>query len=240
MPPSEGGILDATGLERRYGSTRVLRGVDLHLAAGEALVVAGPNGAGKTTLLRCLAGLLRPSAGEVRVLGRRVHAGDPESRRPIGWVSHRSLLYDDLTLAENLRFAARLYGVPKPDVAVRGALEAVGLLAQAERSPRQLSRGTVQRAAIARALLQGPALLLLDEPFTGLDASAADGLRGLLRAALERGAAAVVVTHRPEEAWPIATQAAALVGGRWATSGPRPSDPAVFSAAYRAAVAAHG
>src|SRR5688572_17460743 len=106
-------LLMARGLRRSFGGLRVLRGIDLTVEPGEAVVVAGANGAGKTTLLRLLAGLMRPEAGEVRVLGRPVRASG-EGRRAIGFVSHQSLLYDDLTLAQNLTFAARLYGLPDP------------------------------------------------------------------------------------------------------------------------------
>ena len=107
--------LEAVGLQRAYGSVRAICGVDLTLGAGEVLMVLGPNGAGKTTLLRLLAGLIKPSAGEVRIAGQRLRASEPESRRPIGFLSHHSLLYDDLTLLENLTFAARLYGLAQPE-----------------------------------------------------------------------------------------------------------------------------
>ena len=118
MPSSDGAggtaLLEARGLRRSFGGLRVLRGLDLAVRSGEAVVVAGPNGAGKTTLLRILAGLMRPEAGEVRVLGHPVRGEDPAGRRGIGFVSHQSLLYDDLTLAQNLTFAARLYRLPRP------------------------------------------------------------------------------------------------------------------------------
>ena len=238
MPPSEqlgGAVVQAAGLARRYGATRALAGVDLRLEPGESLLVVGPNGAGKTTLLRVLAGLLRPSAGTLEVLGRAVRADDPESRRPIGYVSHRSLLYDDLTLLENLAFAARLYGLDRPADRARAALAGMGLEARAGDSPRRLSRGMLQRAALARAFLTDPGLLLLDEPFTGLDAAAADGLRAALAARRAAGAALVLVTHQPAEAWDLATEVAALVGGRWALREPRSAAPGDFVARYGAA-----
>jgi heme ABC exporter ATP-binding subunit CcmA len=184
MPSSDGAggsaLLEARGLRRSFGGLRVLRGVDLTVRPGEAVVVAGPNGAGKTTLLRVLAGLMRPEAGEVRVLGRPVRGDGAAGRRALGLVSHQSLLYDDLTLAQNLTFAARLYRLPRPADTAREALAAAGLAARADESPRRLSRGMTQRAAIARALLHRPRVLLLDEPFTALDAAAAERLRGEL------------------------------------------------------------
>jgi heme ABC exporter ATP-binding subunit CcmA len=234
MPSFDGPILDAVGLQRSFGALRVLRGVDVRVGAGEALVVLGPNGAGKTTLLRLLAGLARPSAGEVRVLGRRLAPSAPDARRPVGFVSHQSMLYDDLTVRENLVFAARLYGTAAPAAAARRALEAVGLADRGDEQPRRLSRGLLQRASIARALAHEPRLLLLDEPFTGLDVPSAERLRALLGERLAAGLALVLVTHHLEEAWPLASRVAVLAGGRWALEEPRAGDLAQFLLRYRA------
>src|SRR4029450_13537142 len=114
--------LEAVGLQRPYGSFRAICGVDLTLGAGEVLMVLGPNGAGKTTLLRLLAGLIKPSAGEVRIAGQKLRASEPESRRPIGFLSHHSLLYGGLPILENLTFAARLYRLAQPEHKAREAL----------------------------------------------------------------------------------------------------------------------
>jgi heme exporter protein A len=234
MPSFDGPILDAVGLQRSFGALRVLRGVDVRVGAGEALVVLGPNGAGKTTLLRLLAGLARPSAGEVRVLGRRLAPSAPDARRPVGFVSHQSMLYDDLTVRENVVLAARLYGTAAPAAAARRALEAVGLADRGDEQPRRLSRGLLQRASIARALAHEPRLLLLDEPFTGLDVPSAERLRALLGERLAAGLALVLVTHHLEEAWPLASRVAVLAGGRWALEEPRAGDLAQFLLRYRA------
>ena len=216
MPSCDGEpLLVARGIRRSFGRVRVLHGLDLTLAPGEALAVAGPNGAGKSTLLRILAGLMRPTAGEVRVLGRPLAGDGAEARRAIGLLSHQSLLYDDLTLLENLTFAARLYGLPAPAATARAALDAAGLGARLDDSPRRLSRGLLQRAAIARALLHGPRVLLLDEPFTALDAASAERLRHLLHARLAEGLGLVVVTHHLGEVWDLATRVAVMVNGRW-------------------------
>jgi heme ABC exporter ATP-binding subunit CcmA len=217
MPSSDGPrLLEATGLRRAYGRRQVLRDIDLTLCAGEAVAVAGPNGAGKTTLLRVLAGLARPDRGEVRLDGQPLRRDAPEVRRAVGLVSHQTLLYDDLTLHENLTFAARLYGLPTPSAAARSALDEAGLGARADESPRRLSRGLAQRAAIARALLHRPRVLLLDEPFTALDAAASERLRSELRTRREQGLGIVLVTHQLAEAWQVATRIAVMVDGRWA------------------------
>jgi len=242
MPSSDGAgaaaLLEARGLRRSFGRLRVLRGLDLVVRPGEAVVVAGPNGAGKTTLLRLLAGLMRPEAGDVRVLGRPVRGAGAAGRHDIGFVSHQSLLYDDLTLEQNLTFAARLYGLPHPIEAARSALAAAGLTSRADESPRRLSRGMAQRAAIARALLHRPRVLLLDEPFTALDAAAAERLRGELAARLAEGLGMVIVTHRLGEVWDLATRIAVLAQGRWACEEPRTGPLEAFLPRYQSLVGA--
>ena len=240
MPSCDGEarLLAARGLSRVFGRRRVLRDIDLTLDPGEALAVAGPNGAGKSTLLRLLAGLMRPSAGEVRVLGRPVRGNDGEARRTVGLLSHQTLLYDDLTLLENLTFTARLYGIAHARDTAMAALEQAGLAARADELPRRLSRGLLQRAAIARALLHRPRLLLLDEPFTALDAASADRLRGELRAAVESGLGLVLVTHHLAEVWGVATRIAVLVEGRWVWEERRPAELEDFVTRYRELVGA--
>ncbi len=233
MAPADAPLVEARGLTRNYGAVRALRGVDLTLQAGEVLLVLGPNGAGKSTLLRSLAGLLRPQAGTVRIGGRPLTGDDPDARRPIGLLSHQSLLYDELTLVENLIFTARLYDVPDPRARAEAALAGQGLSDRKNDRPRNLSRGMQQRAAIARALLHDPAVLLLDEPFTGLDAVAGDRLRTLLREHCTPDRAMVIVTHHASEAWELATRVGILVGGRWALDAPRPADLSTFDRAYQ-------
>ncbi len=238
MPPAEGALLEARGLERSFGPLRALAGVDLTVAGGEVLAVLGPNGAGKTTLLRVLAGLTRPSAGQVRVSGRALYSGDSEARRPIGFLTHQSLLYEDLTLLENLTFTARLYGLPDPSTQAALALEQMDLLGRAGDRLRYLSRGLQQRAAIARAVMHRPSVLLLDEPFTGLDAPAAERFRSLLRGHRDQGGAVVLVTHQVAEAWDLVTAVGVLAGGRWLSRQDRPSDLPAFLAHYQEVV--HG
>ncbi|HEX3276170.1 MAG TPA: heme ABC exporter ATP-binding protein CcmA [Gemmatimonadales bacterium] len=232
-PPPLEPLLVARGLRRAYGRVRVLHDLDLSLAAGELLAVAGPNGAGKSTLLRILAGLMRPSAGEVRLLGRPLAGDAAEARRAVGLLSHHSLLYDDLTLRENLTFAARLYRLDRPAEAARAALEAAGLAARMDDTPRRLSRGLLQRAAIARALLHRPRVLLLDEPFTALDAGSAERLRTELAERRAAGLGLVVVTHHLAEVWEVATRVAVLVDGRWACDESRAGPLDGFLPRYR-------
>jgi ABC-type multidrug transport system ATPase subunit len=169
----------------------------------------------------------------VRVLGRALTGAAAEARRSLGLLSHQSLLYDDLTLAENLTFAARLYGLPRPAESARAALEEAGLGARAGDLPRRLSRGLLQRAAIARALLHRPRVLLLDEPFTALDAASADRLRETLRARRADGLGLVIVTHHLAEVWDVATRVAVMVDGRWVCDEPTTGALRDFLPRYR-------
>jgi heme exporter protein A len=233
MPSHDGSpLLEARGLQRSFGRVRILRGLDVSLREGEALAVVGPNGAGKTTLLRILAGLIRPAAGHIRVLGQPLERGSARIRGAIGLLSHQSLLYDDLTLLENLTFTARLYGLERPRKVAEAALAEAGLGDRAGELPRRLSRGLVQRAAIVLALLHRPKLLLLDEPFTSLDAAAADRLRVELKARLATGLGVVLVTHHLAEAWELASRVAVLVNGCWAADEPRTGTVDAFLPRY--------
>ena len=235
MPSHDGApLLLARGLHRSFGRARILRGLDLELRPGEALALVGPNGAGKTTLLRLLAGLMRPTAGEIHVLGHPLKGRSEAVRRAIGLLSHQSLLYDDLTLRENLVLAARLYALDQPGRVADAALEATGLGERASELPRRLSRGLLQRVAVARALLHSPSILLLDEPFSGLDAGAAERLRTDLRSRLDLGAAVVVVTHQLDEVWSLCSQVAVLSEGHWAVIEPCVGTLEAFASRYRA------
>src|SRR6185295_19026545 len=152
------------------------------------VAIFGPNGAGKTTLLRLLATLLRPSSGSLRLFGRPLADGGAQARRQIGFLSHASFLYPDLTPIENLEFYADAFRVPEARERIRDVLNDVGLLGWRNRPVRTLSRGMEQRCALARALLHRPSLLLLDEPFSGLDADSAAALSTILRREHGRGA----------------------------------------------------
>ena len=185
--------LQVEGLARHYGEREALSGVSLSLTAGQTLVVFGPNGAGKTTLLRVLATLLRPHAGDVRVLGSRLPDEAWAVRGRVGLLGHEPLLYRELTARENLRFHARLHGVG--DERVQELLEAVAIAERSREPLRTLSRGMVQRVAVARAVLHDPELLLLDEPHSNLDPAAIGLVAPLIGAA--SGRTRVICSHDP-------------------------------------------
>jgi heme exporter protein A len=185
--------LEVEGLARHYGEREALSGVSLSLDAGQTLVVFGPNGAGKTTLLRVLATLLRPHAGSVRVLGSSLPEQSWSVRGRIGLLGHEPLLYRELTARENLRFHARLHGVDEHRV--DELLEAVAVSGRSREPLRTLSRGMVQRIAVARAVLHDPELLLLDEPYSNLDPAAVELVSPLIGAA--SGRTRVICSHDP-------------------------------------------
>ena len=204
------------GLTKRYGHHRVLGGVDLELAAGSLCALLGPNGAGKTTLLGIVSTLVRPTAGKVSFMdtGRALEPGS-ELRRFIGVLAHDSFLYGGLTAEENLRFYARLYDIDQPEARIAQLLDEVGLESEARRRPVQtFSRGMVQRTALARALIHDPQVLLLDEPFTGLDRTGAQALARALGAARERGRVVMVVSHDLEALAGVADHVVVLRRGR--------------------------
>ena len=236
MPPAEPAILQARGLVKRFGASTVLRGVDFSVAPGEVVVVFGENGSGKSTLLRILAGLARPTAGEIQLEGKPFLSSDVAARRVLGFLSHRSHMYDELSLRENLRFAARLFGLTAERDVVNRALELARLEEKGDERLGGLSRGMQQRAALARAFLHQPRLLLLDEPFTALDSASADRIRQWLQDRAAERCAIVIVTHQPESVWDLATGVGVLAGGKWAILESRPADLAGFQSRYRAAV----
>jgi heme exporter protein A len=212
-PPA---AIELDGLTRRYGERVALDDVSLTVPAGATLVVFGPNGAGKSTLLRVLATLLRPHSGVVRVLGRPLPDEGWAVRGRIGLLTHEPLLYRDLSGRENLRFHARLHGVPF--ARAEQLLEQVGLKLRADDRVHTYSRGMVQRLAVCRAVLHDPDVLLLDEPRANLDPVAADLVEPFIGAA--SGRTRVVTSHDPAGGLAEADLALGLRGGRAVFVGP--------------------
>lgn len=201
-------VLRAVGLAKRFGAVTALAGVDVEVPRGGCLAVVGPNGAGKSTLLRVIAGLAQPSAGELLLDVR----GD--RRAAIGYVGHATMLYPELTARENLVFAARLYAVEDPGGRADALLAEEGLDGVADRRAGAYSRGMAQRLSLARARVHDPDLLLLDEPYTGLDRRAAERLTARLGELNRDGHTLVLVTHDVVQAAAVADEAALLIGGR--------------------------
>jgi heme ABC exporter ATP-binding subunit CcmA len=223
-------MLRAEGLWHAFGAVVALDDVSFRLAPGQTLAVFGPNGAGKTTLLKVLAGLIRPQRGRAVVDG---------GRRAIGWIGHQSHLYGHLTVRENLLFWGAVYGVPAARRAARAAevLARLGLAGRADQPVWALSRGLEQRAAIARTLMHDPQVLLLDEPFTGLDLAAAAEFRALLAQLAGAGRIVVLATHNVDEGVELATDVAFQHRGRFVHFAPRAGRGAAeIAAAYRRAV----
>lgn len=204
--------LELEGVERRYGERLALGGITVRVEQGQTLAVLGSNGAGKTTLVRVLATLLRPHAGTVRVLGCALPGEAWKVRGQVGYLGHDPLLYRELTGRENLRYQARLHGVDQDRVEER--LAAVGIERRSDEPVRDLSKGMVQRLAVARATLHDPSLLLLDEPRANLDPAAAERLEPLIGRA--SGRTRVLVTHNVEGGLAEADVALGLRGGRQA------------------------
>lgn len=219
-PAASPPVLRADGLVREYGPVVAVREVDLALGEGEFLTIFGPNGAGKSSLLGMLGGALRPTRGTVSIRGEPLAYDTVEWRRRIGILSHRGYLYDHLTVAENLRFYGTLFGLDDLGGRVVSGLERVGLADRTDQLARQLSHGMRQRLALARCLLHDPDVVLLDEPYTGLDPSAAGVLRGVLEELRDGRRTVVMVTHNLREGLALATRVAIQVSGRFAWQAP--------------------
>ncbi len=219
-------MIQAKKLSKLYGDLPAVQNVSIHLLPGEFLGLLGRNGAGKTTLLKLLALLTRPSFGTLQIADVDANSDPSQARRCMGLLGHNSFLYDELTAEENLLFYANLYGVPDSRNACKAALESVELAPFAKELMRNFSRGMKQRLAIGRLFLHGPELLLLDEPFTGLDDRAAALLETLLRQMHRQGKTIVLCTHQLEFALKLATRLLILERGKVAYLGPnRPDEP---------------
>jgi len=208
-------VIELEGLERRFGDRVALEGITLDVPEGATLAVLGPNGAGKTTLLRVLAGLLRPHGGRVRVAGADLPRERWRIPARVGYLGHDALLYRELSGRENLSYHAELHGVDGDRV--EELLAAVGMGRRADEPLRDLSRGMVQRLAVARAVLHDPPLLLLDEPRSHLDPGVGEALEPLIGRG--SGRTRVLASHDVDGALDEADLALGLRGGRQAFAG---------------------
>ena len=234
-----GARLEIEGLTRYYGSQPALDDVTVTLEPGAFLAVLGPNGAGKTTLVKTIARLVRPSEGRIALDGEDWLAAPSERQSEVGMLSHATYLYDGLSAIENLLFYGTLYGLTDPETSARAALASVGLEEMADKRAGTMSRGQSQRLSIARAVLHGPRLLLLDEPYAGLDPHASGRLSSALESLSREGRTIVLTTHDLERAPSAASRYLVLVDGRVRARGSRSELPEFeLRAAYEAAVAA--
>lgn len=206
---------------KAFGSRVVLRGVDLTINEGDFVTLMGANGAGKTTLMQIVATLSRPTGGSVSINGYDTTHSATELRRFIGLVSHKTLLYDDLSAQQNLRFYAHMYDVPEASQRIEAVLTQVGLWGRQHDAVRTYSRGMQQRLAIARAILHNPPILLLDEPDTGLDQHTADRLSELLSAVGVNQRTILMTTHNLERGLSLGNRIVILARGKIVYDAPR-------------------
>lgn len=207
-------MIEIQKLVKTFGHRVVLRGIDLTIADGDFVTLLGANGAGKTTLLHIVATLSKPTHGDVRINGYRLADSASELRRFIGLVSHKPLLYEDLTALQNLNFYARMYDLGDAEERIQTVLHQVGLFERRTDPVRTYSRGMQQRLAIARAILHNPPILLLDEPDTGLDQHAADMLGQLLRAVGIEQRTILMTTHNLERGLSLGNRVVILAKGK--------------------------
>lgn len=207
-------MIQVRGLTKSFGHRAALAGVDLSIDSGQFVTLMGPNGAGKTTLLRVLGTITRPTSGSVRIADLDPSKRGEEVRRGIGFLSHRTLLYDDLTAEQNLRFFAKMYDIPDGSERAADLLERVGLSSRRHDLVGGFSRGMQQRLSVARAVIHRPQLLLMDEPYTGLDPNAAQMLNDLLANLAGEGATVVLTTHSLERGLTMGQRVVILARGR--------------------------
>jgi heme exporter protein A len=226
-------MIQVHDLYKSFGPHVALAGVNLSVETGEFVALVGPNGAGKTTLLRILATLIRPTSGSVRIAGLDPVKEGEGVRRRIGFLSHRTLLYEDLTAEQNLWFYAKMYDLADSSARVADLLERVGLTSRRHDLVRTFSRGMQQRLAVARAVLHRAQLLLLDEPYTGLDPLATQALTDLLAELAEEGCTILLTTHDLDRDLKVGRRVVVLARGRVVHDVPRAEvDLAAFPEQY--------
>ena len=204
--------IDLQKVSKRFGALVALHPTELSIPKGQYVLIIGSNGAGKTTLLRITAGVSRPSSGQVLICGQDLRT-NTDCRANIGLLSHHSMLYEDLTAEENLLFFSKLYSVEEANLKIERSLELIGLSRWRHRKINGFSRGMRQRLAIARATIHNPPIILLDEPYTGLDPMARKTLQNLLIQLKDHGHTFLMATHRLEEAAPLADRVIVIESG---------------------------
>lgn len=205
-------------VHQRFGRKRVLRGIDLSVEPGSSVVLTGANGAGKTTLLRVVATLLKPTSGTGSICGLPLGEGD-RIREHVGYVSSRGTLYDDLTAAENLRFTARLMGARSSDQRIDGLLEEAGLARARDQRVRTYSTGMRRRLSLAALRLRPLDLVLMDEPYSGLDTEGMSMVDRMVGEFLHAGTTVILATHQAGEATRLATAGYLIEHGRLVPAG---------------------
>jgi heme exporter protein A len=221
---ADGYAIEVKRLIKSYGEHHALRGIDLSVKWGDILAIFGPNGAGKTTLLKVLATLVKPSSGDVSVAGFNLKQDAIMIRRRIGVVTHQTLLYDDLSAYENLRFYGKMYDVSNLRDRINQLVAQVGLESRIHDPVRTLSRGMQQRLAIARALIHDPPVLLLDEPGTGLDQHASAMFATILNSTANKQRAVLMTSHSLEQGSALSNRIAIMADGKIAYEGSKQLD----------------
>lgn len=227
-------MIETLKLEKSYGYKLALKSTTLMIDAGQVVALAGPNGAGKSTLLRVLATLARPTRGRAAIDQIEIPQGAMQARTRIGYVGHQTLLYDELTILENLRYYARLQGLEKIDARILEVAKQVGIEKRLNDTVRTLSRGFQQRVSLARALLHRPKVLLFDEPWTGLDQNSSGVLIGIFEQARAEGATVMFSSHEFERSMNAADRALIMRNGKIIYDGARSDwrDAAGFARVY--------
>ena len=213
-------MLEVRNVTKFFGDLAALKEVSLGIRCGESALLYGPNGAGKTTLLRMLASLARPSSGEILFDGKNIEHDGSGAKAAIGFVSHATFLYGELTVRENLKFFGSLFGLSQLEKKIDAALEMFDMSSRQDVFARDLSRGLQQRASLARAFLHDPDFVILDEPFTGLDHQSVKKLENLLLRLPEQGKALLFSNHDFEQGAALAKRLIALKAGRVRYNGP--------------------
>jgi heme exporter protein A len=207
-------VLQARQVAKSFGVSPVLRAVNLEVRLGECAIIVGRNGSGKSTLIKILGGLFSLTAGEVILFGQPAHKLQPQDRRRIGLITHQSFLYSRLTARENLEFYAQLYGLSSRTSTVLKLLSQVGLESVADECVSTFSRGMEQRLTLARAIIAAPDLLLMDEPFTALDAEGVEMATRLIGEASDRACGIVITAHEYAQFRRLTSTSYALVSGQ--------------------------